>query len=460
MRVPPHSQDAEQALLGAMLLGSEAIGAASEILRGEWTFYSIAHRKIYAAIVHLYGKSQPADITTVAEVLEKAQDLVDCGGRAYLAGLASNVATTANAEYYANIILEKYQLRQTIEIASDVVNVCYRQEMDAKEILDLAETRIFEISDHGARQDFTHLADVIPDVFAAIDKRHEAGGGLIGLSTGLADLDEMVGGLAPGDLILLAGRPSMGKSALAMNIAENAIRDSTKAAAIFSIEMTTERLALRTVCGGARVDSRSADRGRVNDEDWMRLSNAAAELNKIKLFVDSSSTLKPIDIRSKMRRLLSREDVGLIVIDYFQMMQPDKWEDNAQQRFSQTSGRIKAVAKEFDIPVLCLSQLSRAVEARGGDRRPQLSDLRETGALEQDADVVMFIYRPEYYLMHLSHDDPKRIEAQGKAEVIVAKQRNGPTGSVWLNFQKEYVHFDNLKAEQSSEAPTSAGLPF
>ncbi|MDD4051078.1 MAG: replicative DNA helicase [candidate division Zixibacteria bacterium] len=457
-RIPPHSQDAEQALLGAMLIDESAVARAVEILRQERRFYSAAHRKIFAAITGLYERSQPADITTVAEELERLGELADCGGRAYLAGLASGVATAANAEYYARIILEKSTLRDLIEASSDIVNQAYRQEKEVDDLLDEAEQKVFDISEGQLRSDFSRVADLLPHTFESIESYVETKGGLIGYSTGYTDLDGYTAGLHRGDLIIIAGRPSMGKSALVLNIAENLSLSANKAAAVFSLEMSKEQLALRMLCGRAKVSSHRLRTGRMSESDWPKLSNAAGPLEKALIYIDDTPSMTVLEMRAKARRLASQQDLGLVVVDYIQMMTGSRHAENRQQEISQISRGLKALAKELGVPVIGCSQLSRMVETRGGDRRPQLSDLRESGAIEQDADVVMFVYRPEYYLSGLDAEDPKLLEVKGRAEIIIAKQRNGPTGTVTLSFLKDFARFENLAAGYG--VPSEASVPF
>jgi len=457
-RIPPHSQDAEQALLGAMLIDEGAVARAVEILRQERRFYSASHRKIYTAIIALYERSQPADITTVAEELERRGELPDCGGRAYLAGLASGVATAANAEYYARIILEKSTLRDLIEASSDIVNQAYRQEKEVDDLLDEAEQKVFDISEGQLRSDFSRIADLLPHTFEAIDNYVETKGGLIGYPTGYTDLDAITAGLHRGDLIIIAGRPSMGKSALVLNIAENLSLAASKAVAVFSLEMSKEQLALRMLCGRAKVSSHRLRTGRMSEQDWPKLSSAAGPLEKALIYIDDTPMMTVLEMRAKARRLASQADLGLIVIDYLQMMSGSRHAENRQQEISQITRGLKGLAKELNVPVVGCSQLSRMVETRGGDRRPQLSDLRESGAIEQDADVVMFVYRPEYYLSGLDPEDPKLLEVKGRAEIIIAKQRNGPTGTVMLSFLKDFARFENLAAGYG--VPSEASVPF
>lgn len=451
-RIPPHSQDAEQALLGAILLDSNCVNRITEILAGERDFYLPGHRKIYSAAVHLVAKSQPADITTVSEELERRGELTDCGGRSYLAGLASGVATVANADYYAGIVFEKSQLRRAIEAATDIINQAYRQEKEPSEILDEAEAAIYAITDRRDRQAFRSIFDMIPDLVSEISVRQEAGGGLVGTSTGYADIDRVLSGAIPGDLIILAARPSMGKSALAVNMAEAIAKAKGEAVAFFSLEMTGLKLALRAFAGHAGLNPRMAEQGRLNHDDWTRLMETAAYWEKVPILIDATSVQTPMSIRGKLRRLTAERPVGLVVVDYLQLMSPNRKLATTNDDVASNSRAMKAIAKDFNVPVLLLSQLSRAVEMRGGSRRPQLSDLRDSGAIEQDADVVMFIHREEYYLHDCKPDDPKLIDAHGKADIIIAKQRNGETGVVKLRWDKERVRFENLAREHQEAA--------
>jgi replicative DNA helicase len=451
-RQPPHSQDAEQAALGAMLLvGNEAIGPVFEVLRGETDFYTTAHRKIYAAIIQLYKKSNPVDITTISAELERTGDLADCGGRAYVAGLASGVATAANAVYYANIIVEKAQLRQAIETATEIVRACYAQEEEPKEILDHAEAEIFRITEHRDRKTARRVSEILPDVMQAISDRHDRGGGLVGASMGFHDLDWKLGGMAPGQLIIIAGRPGMGKSSLILNIAENSAISTGKVSIIYSLEMTDAALTMRVLSGTARLNGKMVEQGKVSDTDWPRLIDAGAHWQSVPVMIDPSEQLRPMDLRAKLRRLAAQVDIGSVYVDYLQLMDADGRHENRNQDVTEISRRLKAIAKEFNVPVIAAAQLSRAVEIRGGTRKPQLSDLRESGAIEQDADVVMFIHRAEYYMNDLEPTDPKRIEAKGKAEIMIAKQRSGPTGSIWLTFNEEQARFETLSPRDESE---------
>ena len=445
-RTPPHSQDAEQAVLGAMLIDQGAIAKAIEVLRSGHRFYSSSHQKIFGAIEVLFERSQPADITTVAEELERAGALEECGGRTYLSELAGGVATAANVEYYAQIVLEKGTLRDLIGASTEIITRCYRQEENVDDLLDEAEQRVFSISEDRLRSDFTSVKDLLPRSFEAIEEFKDTKGGLVGFPTGFSDLDALTAGFHRGDLIIIAGRPSMGKSALALNITENFCLDTGRAAAFFSLEMSKEQLALRLICGRARISSHRLRTGRLSETDYERLGRFGTPLAEAKFYIDDSPSMTVLEMRAKSRRLASQVDLGLVVIDYLQMMSGSRHAENRQQEISLISRGLKGLAKELNVPVIACSQLSRMVEQRGGDRRPQLSDLRESGAIEQDADVVMFVYRPEYYLSSLDPEDPKLLAAKGRAEIIVAKQRNGPTGTITLSFIKDFARFENLAA--------------
>ncbi len=456
-RTSPHSHDAEQAVLGAMLIDQGAIGKAVEVLQSGRRFYASSHQKIFNAILTLFERSQPADITTVAEELEKMGALEECGGRTYLSELAGGVATAANVEYYAQIVLEKGTLRELIAASTEIISECYRQEDDVDDLLDEAERKVFAISEDRLRSDFTSVKDLLPRSFEAIEEYKDNKGGLVGFPSGYTDLDSMTAGFHRGDLIIVAGRPSMGKSALALNITENFCLDTGKAAAFFSLEMSKEQLALRLICGRARISSHKLRTGRLSETDYERLGRFGTPLAEAKIYIDDSPSMTVLEMRAKARRLASQVDLGLVVIDYLQMMSGTRRAENRQQEISLISRGLKGLAKELNVPVIACSQLSRMVEQRGGDRRPQLSDLRESGAIEQDADVVMFVYRAEYYLSNLDPDDPKLLANKGRAEIILAKQRNGPTGTVTLTFVKDFARFENLAPGFTAPAAPTAG---
>ncbi|MFH1700314.1 MAG: replicative DNA helicase [Candidatus Zixiibacteriota bacterium] len=462
-KVLPHSDDAEQAVLGSMLTSESAIGEAIEVLQSSRRFYSPRHRKIFDAILFLFEGSQPADIVTVSNYLEKNGTLEDCGGRKYLTELASGVATSANVVYYAESILEYATLRDMISSSTEIVDLCFRQEKNADELLDEAEQKIFDISQGRLRTDFAKVKDLIPQTFEAIESYSETLGGLQGAPTGFIELDNMTAGLHEGELIVVAGRPSMGKSALTLNFVENYCLTTKKAAAFFSLEMSKEQLALRLLCGRAKISSHKLRTGRMSDSDWPKLTTAAGPLAKTDFYIDDTPAMTVLQMRAKARRLASKTDLGLIVVDYLQLMSGSHSSENRQQEISMITRSLKSLARELNVPVIAVSQLSRMVEQRP-NKRPQLSDLRESGAIEQDADLVIFVYREEYYLdKDLDENDPKRMEFENKAELIVAKQRNGPTGKVNVSFLKDFARFENLATgyRQAPMPPVETGdTPF
>ena len=444
-----------------MLIDQGAIATAIEVLKQGKRFYSLAHRKIFDAILVLFERANPADITTVAQQLDNNNELDTCGGRSYLVELASCVATSANVEYYAQIVLEKGTLRDLISASTEIISQCYGQTDQVDDLLDEAEHKVFAISEDRLQSDFASVADLLPQTFEAIDEYKDNKGGLVGQPTGFKELDNMTAGVHNGDLIIVAGRPSMGKSALTLNIVENFALETGRAAAFFSLEMSKEQLALRLLCGKARISSHKLRTGRLPDSDWAKLTYAAEPLSKAKIYIDDTPAMTVLQVRAKARRLASQVDLGMIVIDYIQMMSGSRFSENRQQEISQISRGLKGLAKELKVPVIGVSQLSRMVEQRP-NKRPQLADLRESGAIEQDADLVMFVYREEYYLSHLDESDPKRMEAEGKAEIIVAKQRNGPTGKLDLSFLKDYARFENLAPgfNVSAGPPEMDDAPF
>lgn len=448
--IPPHSTNAEEAVLGAMLFDKESIGVAYEILREGKVFYNPSHGKIFDVIVALFNNFKPADITTVADVLEKGGHLTDCGGRVKLVDLMSGVASSANLEHHANIVYDKFQLRETIRVSQNIIHDCFRQEDETPYILNRAEASLYEITNRSVKSEFTLLSDLMPAILMDLEARQKAGGGITGISTGFMDVDKRLAGLHGSELIILAGRPSMGKSALALNIAENVCEITGKAVAFFSLEMSKKSLAERSLFSVARINSHDGRMGLINSEEWDRVSAVQDRIHNRKILIDSTGIITPLQLRSRIRRLIAKQPIALVVVDYIQMMSPDKKTENRTNDMTDISRKLKGIAKEFDLPVIGVSQLSRAVETRGGSKRPQLSDLRESGAIEQDADVVMFVYREEYYLKHLDKDDPKLQPVKGVAEIFIDKHRNGPTGRVELRFNEEYVTFDNLERFRSS----------
>ena len=435
-RMPPQAIEAETAVLGGILLEPEAATRAIEIVLPE-SFYRPAHSRLFKAMVSLFTRHEPIDVMTLSEELRKAGDLEVVGGIAALTALVDSVPTAANIEYYAKIVLEKYILRQLIHASSEIAGECYRAETGAGDILDEAEQKIFRVSESRVSTGFLHIKDVIKERFEEIQKVHESRESVTGLSTGFIDLDKYTAGFHPSDLVIVAGRPSMGKTSFALNIAQHVGLEEKKPVAIFSLEMSKELLVQRMLCSEAQVDAQKVRRGFTSAKDIERLIDAASQLSESKIFIDDTPAITTLDMRARARRLKAEHDLSMIVIDYLQLARSSERSDNRQQEISSISRTMKAIAKELSVPVIALSQLSRAVESRGGDKRPMLSDLRESGAIEQDADLVLFLFRPEFY-------DPGDPEKEGKAELIIGKQRNGPTGTVDLIFDKQFTRFRSM----------------
>jgi len=454
---PPQSVEAEQAILGAILKDPEAIHSIVDYFNSSENFYVPRHGLIFRGILNLYERNEPCDVTTVSEELARLNLLEKIGGRTYLIDLVQGTASTANVTSYADIVLEKSVLRQLISVSNNIIKGCYDQTDEVGELLDRAEERIFALTESRLRKGFTRVSDLLPQTFEQLEDYQETQGGLVGVPTGFSELDTITAGLHNNDFIVVAGRPSMGKTALALNIAEYVAIEKKKSVGIFSIEMSKEQLALRLLCGRARISQHKLRTGRLKDQEWSQLTLASGPLSEAEIYIDDSPMLSTLEMRAKARRLKAQHNIELLVIDYIQMMSSPGRVDNRQHEMAMISRSIKGLAKELCIPVVAVSQLSRNVEMRGGDKRPQLSDLRESGAIEQDADVVMFVYRPEFYMSHLDNDDPKRLEVKGKAEILVAKQRNGPTGKVELTFVKDYVRFENLARGYASAPNPSYG---
>ncbi len=443
---PPQSLDAEQAVLGSILKDVDAVSRAIELLESPDHFYYPKHQMIYRAILELYEKAEPCDITTVANILAREGILDKIGGRVYLVELAEAIASTANIATHCNIVLEKSVLRRLIQTSNEIIRSCYSHEQPVDDLLDAAESNIFFISESRLRKGFTSIKDLLPSTFEQIENLQTGHSDLVGLKSGFEQIDILTNGLHRGELIIVAGRPSMGKSALVMNIAEYVAVELKKGVGVFSIEMSSESLALRLLCSRAKVSQQKLRAGKLRNEEWSRLSSFGGALSEAPIFIDDSPTLTGLEMRAKARRLKAQYHVELLIVDYIQMMHASGRHENRQQEIASISRGMKILAKELDIPVIACSQLSRMVEQRGGDKRPQLADLRESGAIEQDADLVMFVYRPEHYMSHLEKTDPKYIEVEGKAEIIVAKQRNGPTGVANLTFVKDFARFENQAA--------------
>lgn len=443
-RVPPQNIEAEQSVLGAMLIEKEAIPKVMEILR-DTDFYREAHRVIFNAMLELYNKNEAVDMITVTEILKRDNKLEDVGGIAYVTSLANAVPTAANITYHASIIEEKSILRQLVSVSTQIASMGYEANDDVKNIIDSAESKILEISNRKKTADFTPINEIVLDSFKSIEALMGNKNGLTGLPTGFEDLDNLTSGLHGSDFIILAARPSMGKTAFALNVVQNvAIRaakkvgGAPKTVAFFSLEMSKEQLVQRMLCAEANIDSQRLRIGELRDEDWAMLINTADTLSSANIYIDDTAGITAMDMRSRARRLKAEHGLDLIVVDYLQLMQGSGKKNNngdRQQEVSEISRSLKALARELDVPVIALSQLSRSVEARQV-KRPMLSDLRESGSLEQDADIVAFLYREDYY-------NPET-ENKNITELIIAKHRNGPVDTVNLFFHKQYTKFVGL----------------
>ena len=433
-RSAPQNISAEQATLGSILLEKESILNCIEVLHWE-DFYKTAHQTIYQCALELFEKNQVVDLITLTEELKKRKQLDEVGGATYLATLMSSVPTAANVSYYAKIVEEKAILRKLINHATQIVAMGYEEQEEAQVLLDKAENLIFDVSQQKIRNFFSPIKDLLTESFEKIEDLYHSGNFITGVPTGFANLDELTTGFQPSELIIVAGRPSMGKTAFCMNIAQFAAMQHKIPVAVFSLEMSKSQIVQRMLCSEARIDTHALRRGTMPEEDWPKLSMAAGRLSTAPIFIDDTAGISPLEIKAKTRRLKAKHDLGLVLIDYLQLIQTGTKIENRQQEISQISRSLKGLARELNVPVVAVSQLSRAVEQRS-DQRPRLSDLRESGALEQDADVVVFIYREEYY-------KPKS-SRKGIAEVLISKQRNGPTGTIELAFLKEYTRFENL----------------
>ncbi|MBI4974386.1 MAG: replicative DNA helicase [Candidatus Omnitrophica bacterium] len=445
-KIPPQSIEAEIAVLGSMLLDHDALGQAIELLEEGSCFYKDAHKKIYSAIIKLYDENKAVDLITLIEELKKINALDEVGGPAYITNLASSVPTAANLVHYAKIVKEKRLLRNLINASTQIVSDCFKQDEDVAEIVDKAEQAIFDITSKKVESRFTSLREVIKDSIEMIDNLYRRKENITGLATGLRDLDMRTAGLQRSDFIVIAGRPSMGKSALATCIAEHVGVVEKMPVAFFSLEMAKEQLVQRMLCSHARVDAHKVRTGFLSQADWPRLVSAAGKLSEAPIHIDDSPGISVLELRAKARRLKAQFDIKLMILDYLQLMQGPARSENRQQEISEISRSLKALARELDIPLIAISQLSRAVEQRS-DHRPQLSDLRESGAIEQDADVVLLLLREEYY-------NPTE-ENKGLSELIIAKQRNGPIGILNLTFISEYMKFENLASRDEEYVDSS-----
>lgn len=446
LKVPPNSLEAEQSLIGGLMLDALAWDKVADVITSD-DFYRKDHRLIYSAIAGLIESGSPCDVVTVSEHLDSHGELENAGGLEYLATLSNETAGAANARAYAKILRERSTLRDLISTGNEIAGSAFTNDgRTAAEILEDAEKAVFAIADRGTRgkKGFVSLKDILPAAVDRIDTLHQSDGDITGISTGYTEFDKMTAGLQPGDLVIVAGRPSMGKTTLAVNIAENAAIGSKVPTAIFSMEMPAQQLAFRMISSLGRVDQTHLRTGNFPDEDWSRINTAVQLMSEAPIFIDDTPSLSPGEIRARSRRLQREHGLGLIVVDYLQLMQVPGSKENRATEISEVSRGLKALAKEMSCPVIALSQLNRSVEQRP-DKRPVMSDLRESGAIEQDADLILFIYREEVY----NQDTPRK----GIADIVIAKQRNGPIGDFPLTFVGRYTKFENWVPDTYGDYP-------
>lgn len=434
-RTPPHNIEAEQAVIGAIFLAPEAFSAASELLRAE-DFYRAGHQRIFQAMMRLADRGEPIDLVTVTTLLANDQVLDEAGGVSYLTDVASSVPTAANIGHYSKIVEEKALLRRLIRTATDIVSTTFEKEGEVDDVLNEAEKSILEVSSRSNAGAFKAIKDVLIDVYDNIEELHQNNADVTGVPTGFRDLDKITSGFQRNDLIIVAARPSVGKTAFALNIAQNVATKTDENVAIFSLEMGADQLVSRMLCAEGNIDSQRLRTGSLEADDWGKLTMAMGSLSNAGIYIDDSPGIRVSEIRSKCRRLKQEHGLGMIIIDYLQLIQgSDNSKENRQQEVSEISRSLKGLARELEVPLIALSQLSRGVEQRQ-DKRPMMSDLRESGSIEQDADIVGFLYRDDYY--------DAESEQQNIIEIIISKQRNGPTGTVELAFVKEYNKFVDL----------------
>lgn len=438
-KVPPHNIDAEQAVLGGILINNDAFNQVADIL-SDGDFYREAHALIFRGMLTLYNRDDPIDVITLSHVLTEGGILEKVGGSDYLASLAEATSTSAGILYHAEIVRDFSTKRGLINQCAHISELCFQGTNDTEEILDIAERSIFEIAERNVEQVFSPLSEVIKESFKKIE--NTTGSNITGLPTGFIDFDNLTAGLQPADLIIIAGRPSMGKTALALNIASNAAFESKIGIAIFSLEMSSLQLGIRLLGADAMIDASMIRKGSLQDDDHLRLIDSANRLSELPIYIDDSSGLSALELKAKARRLKKKFNIGLIVVDYLQLMQSKRSTESRQLEISDISRSLKALAKDLNIPVLTVSQLNRKVEDRP-NKRPILADLRESGAIEQDADLILFIYRE--YLYNQTEEN------RGKAEIIIAKHRNGPTGKVDLTFREQYTKFQNYYKDATAE---------
>ena len=444
-RIPPHNIEAEQSVIGAVFLDPETFSTASELLMPE-DFFRAGHQRIFSAMVQLADKGEPIDLVTVTSFLHNRKELDEAGGVSYLSDVAGSVPTAANIGYYSKIVEEKAMLRRLIRTATDIVTSGFEREDEVDEVLNEAEKSILEVSSRQNAGAFKSIKDVLIEVYDDIEQLHHQSGDITGIASGFRDLDRITSGFQPNDLIIVAARPSVGKTAFALNVAQNVAVNTDENVAIFSLEMGAEQLVSRMLCAEGNIDSQRLRSGQLQADDWSKLTMAMGSLSNAGIYIDDSPGIRVAEIRSKCRRLKQEHGLGMILIDYLQLIQGSaNSKENRQQEVSEISRSLKALARELNVPLIALSQLSRGVESRQ-DKRPMMSDLRESGSIEQDADIVGFLYRDDYY--------DTESEKQNIIEIIISKQRNGPVGSVELAFVKEYNKFVDLDHRyQESDVP-------
>ena len=435
-RIPPQNIEAEQSVLGGILLDNQGLNPVLEVITSR-DFYSEAHRRIFEAMINLSDRGEPVDLITLSSILKDRTQLDKAGGAAYLAGLVDNVPSAANIVHYAKIVKEKAILRGLINTATEILGKTYAPGADVDTVLDEAEQAIFEISEKKIRPAFFPIKDIVKDSFRTIEELYARKELITGVPTGFEKVDDLTSGLQNADLIIIAGRPSMGKTAFALNIAQYVGIHRALPVCLFSLEMAKEQIAMRMLAATAKVDSQRIRKGFLGETDWPKLTTAAGILSEAPIFIDDTAAITVLEMKAKARRLKAEHGLGLVIIDYLQLMRSSAAKDSREQEISEISRSLKALAKELSVPVIALSQLNRKVEDRT-NRRPQMADLRESGAIEQDADVIAFIYRDEVY--NKAEDNPEK----GMAEVIIAKQRNGPIGTVKLAFLEKFTSFENL----------------
>lgn len=434
-KIPPHNIEAEQSVLGSMILDREAIVTSIEILRAT-DFYKEAHNEIYEAITTIFAKDEPVDMITLSEELKKRNTLESIGGMIYIANLSEGVSTTANIKYYCEIVEEKSTLRKLIKASNEIIAKGYEDEENIDSIVELAEKKIFDITQKRNQEGLEPIKNVLLDSFTKIEQLSQNSGGITGLTTGFIDLDAKTSGLQRSDLILVAARPAMGKTAFSLNVVQNAALKGNASVAFFSLEMSKDQLVQRMLSSESHVELQKIINGRLTEEDWPKLVSSMGPLSQANIYIDDTPGITLMELKAKCRKLKIEKGLDLVMIDYLQLMSGEGRNENRQQEISNISRGLKGLAKEMDCPVVALSQLSRAPEMRS-DHRPILSDLRESGAIEQDADIVMFLYRDEYY-----HEDSDK---KNIGEVIIAKHRNGPTGTIELVFMGEFTKFLNME---------------